>query len=152
MAPAPTCVNDGFSHMAEYASVGLSGCIGSIDCTHIITEQCEYNLKNNHTGFKSTNTTRTYNLICIHRHHILHSTTGRPGRQNDQTMVRLDQFISSIHDGCMLSDNTFQLESIDDGSREIVRTMYLGMYVICIDGYFNWSYTVPPFTVTSQQD
>jgi len=44
MVTAPISVDEAFSHMAEYKSAGLPGCIGSIDCTHIVTERCEYNL------------------------------------------------------------------------------------------------------------
>jgi hypothetical protein len=30
------------SNMSEYAEAGFPGCVGSSDCTHIITERCEY--------------------------------------------------------------------------------------------------------------
>jgi hypothetical protein len=76
MVLSPVSVDDAVSHMVEYQSAGLLGCIGSIDCTHIVTERCKYNLKNNHIGFKSSNTTRTFNLTCNHCRRILHSTPG----------------------------------------------------------------------------
>jgi hypothetical protein len=142
MVIAPISVDEAFSHMAEYKSAGLPGCIGSIDCTHIVTERCEYNLKNNHLGFKSSNTTRTYNLTCNHRRRILHSTAGGPGRWNDQTMVRLDKFIGSVRAGTLFGDHEFELESIDRESQQIVRTRYRGVYVICDNGYLDWSCTV----------
>ena len=152
MVLAPISVDKALSHMVEYASAGLPGCIGSIDCTHIVTKQCEYNLKNNHLGFKSSNTTRTYNLTCNHRRRILHSTAGGPGRWNDQTMVRLDKFIGSVRAGTLFGDHEFELESMDHVSGMIVRTRYWGVYVICDNGYLDWSCTVPPFAMTSMQD
>jgi hypothetical protein len=109
MVTTPISVDDAMFHMAKYKLAGLPGCVGSIDCTHIVTERCKYNLKNNHLAFKSSNTTRTYNLTCNHRRRILHSTTGGPGRWNDQTMVRLDKFISNIPEGGPFRDLSFEL-------------------------------------------
>ena len=31
------------SNMHEYSQAELPGCVGSCDCTHIVTERCEYN-------------------------------------------------------------------------------------------------------------
>jgi hypothetical protein len=88
-------------------------CVGSCDCTHIVTERCEYHLKNNHLGAKSSLTTRTFNLTCNHRCRILHTTNGGPGRWNDQSMVRLDKFVSGICDGTVLNDVHFELLAHD---------------------------------------
>ncbi len=70
------------SNMHEYgdSEAGLPGCVGSCDCTHIVTKRYEYNLKNNHLGAKNYLTTRTFNLTCNHRRRILHTTNGGPGR------------------------------------------------------------------------
>ena len=70
------------TNMAEYAEAGFPGCVGSTD-THIPTERCEYNLKNNHLGAKSSHNTRRSNLTCNHRRQILHTTRGGPGHWND---------------------------------------------------------------------
>ena len=96
MVITPISVDEAMFHMAKYKLAGLPGCVGSIDCTHIVTKQCENNLKNNHLGFKSSNTTCSYNLTCNHCHRILHSTTGGPGRWNDQMMVRLDKSVTFV--------------------------------------------------------
>jgi hypothetical protein len=66
-------------NMHEYSQAGFPGCVGSCDCTHIVTKRCEYNLKNNHLGAKSSLTMRTFNLTCNHRRRILHMTNGGPG-------------------------------------------------------------------------
>jgi hypothetical protein len=97
------------SNMQEFEVAGFPGCVVSTDCTHITTERCEFRLKNNHLGAKSSHTIRTYNLACNHRRRILHSTHGGPGRWNDQTVVCLDKFIFGVHDGCLLQYNDFEL-------------------------------------------
>ena len=142
---------DAKSNMREFAEAGFPGCIGSIDCTHITTEGCSANLKNSHLGLKSSNTTRTFNITVNHRRRILHSTRGGPGRWNDQTMVRFDEFISGIRDGTVLENMEFELFELDkDGNTVTVK--YNGVYVICDNGYLRWSCTVPPFSVANQRD
>ena len=88
---------------------GFPGCIGSCDCTHTVTDKCEYSLKNNHLGAKSSLTTRTFNLSSNHDRRILHTTTGGPGRWNNQSMVRMGSFVSGIHDGSILEDVSIEL-------------------------------------------
>jgi hypothetical protein len=147
----PVHLNEVKSNMVEYADSGLPGCIRSSDCTHIVTERCEYNLKNRHLGRKSSNTTCTFNLTCNHRRRILHRTNGSPGHWNNQTMVRLDNFILGVRDGLILSNNEFNLESYD-GDENIVQTTHTGVYVIVDNGYWLWSCTVPPFLMTNKID
>ncbi len=147
----PVHLPEARSNMREYEVAGFPGCVGSTDCTHVTTERCEYRLKNNHLGAKSSHTTRTFNLTCNHRRRIIHSTHGGPGRWNDQTMVRLDQFISGIRDGLLLQDNDFELLDYDRLGN-IISVMYKGVYVIVDNGYLQWSCTVPPFTITSDID
>ena len=147
----PVHLPEARSNMREYEVAGFPGCVGSTDCTHVTTERCEYRLKNNHLGAKSSHTTRTFNLTCNHRRRIIHSTHGGPGRWNDQTMVRLDQFISGIRDGLLLQDNDFKLLDYDRLGN-VISVKYKGVYVIVDNGYLQWSCTVPPFTVTSDMD
>lgn len=147
----PVRLPEARSNMMEYAQAGFPGCIGSSDCTHIVTDRCQYNLKNNHLGGKSSLTTRTFNLTCNHRRRILHSTQGGPGRWNDMTMVRLDRFISGIQDGSVLEDVTFKLLGYDQEGK-VIDLQYKGVYVIVDNGYLDWSCTVPPFGVTNDID
>jgi hypothetical protein len=97
----PVNLPEAMSNMKEYSVAGFPGCIGSSDCTHVVTDWCEYNPKNNHLGAKNSLTTRTFNLTCNHHHQILQ---GGPGRWNDQTIVRLDSFIAGIRDGRVLDN------------------------------------------------
>jgi hypothetical protein len=145
----PVHLDEANSNMVEYAESGLPGCVGSSDCMHILTEGCQYNLKNSHLGGKSSNTTRTFNLTCNHQRRILHTTIGGPSHWNDQTMVRFDKFISGIHDGLLLCENNFKLV-LYDSNKNIVQTFYTGVYVIVDNGYLPWSCTVPPFSITNK--
>ncbi len=139
------------SNLKEYSVAGVPGCVGSSDCTHIVTDRCQYNLKNNHLGAKNSLTTRTFNLTCNHRRRILHATHGGPGRWNDQTMVRLDSFISWICDGIVLGNVSFELLAHDKKGR--IKTLWFsGAYVIVDNGYLDWSCTIPTFGVSNNID
>jgi hypothetical protein len=139
------------SNMNEYTQAGFPKCVGSSDCTHIVTKHCQYKLKNNHLGSKSSQTTRTFNLTCNHQRRILHMANGGPGRWNDQSTVRLDTFVSGIRDGTVLDDINFKLLSRDKDGK--VKTLHFsGAYLIMDNGYLNWSCTVPPFGVTNNTD
>jgi hypothetical protein len=66
-------------------------------------------------------------------------------------MVRLDLFISGVHDGYLLQDNDFELLDYDRLGN-VISVKYKGVYVIVDNGYLQWSCTVPPFTVTGDMD
>jgi len=147
----PVNLPEALSNMKDYSEAGFPGCVGSSDCTHIVTDQCEYNLKNNHLGPKNSLTTKTFNLTCNHRCRILHTTYGGPGRWNDQTMVRLDSFIFGICDGIVFDDVSFELFAHDRKGR-LIKLRFSGAYVIVDNGYLDWSCTIPPFGVSNNID
>ncbi len=140
----PVHLSEAQSNMREFNVAGFPGCVGSCDCTHIVSERCEYNLKNNHLGAKSSQTTRTFNLTCNHRRRILYTTNGGPGQWNDQSMVRLDTFVSGICDGTVLNDVDFELLT-HDKTGNIKILCFKGVYLICNNGYLSWSCTDSPF-------
>ena len=134
--------------MHKYSQAEFPGCVCSCDCTHIITERCEYNLKYNHLGAKNSLITWTFILTCNHHHRILHKTNRGPGCWNDQSMVRMDTFVSGIRGGSVLDDCDFELLArIKDGQIKLLR--FHGAYLIVDNGYLNWSCTVLPFSVTN---
>ena len=77
-AVAPVHVIDAHVNLHEYSKAGFPGCVGSSDCTHINIDRCEWHLKNNPLGGKSSLTMRTFNQTCNHCHQILPSTRGGP--------------------------------------------------------------------------
>ena len=63
-------------------------------------------------------------------------------------MVRLDTFVSGICDGTVLNDVDFELLALDKrGNIEILH--FNGAYLICDNGYLNWTCTAPPFGVAN---
>ncbi len=148
---SPVHLAEAQSNMSEYTEAGFPGCVGSSNCTHIITERCEYNLKNNHLGGKSSQTAHTFNLTCNHRRKILHTTRGGPARWNDMTMDWFDLFLTSVRAGSILTNNEFELLSYDKEGN-VVSVCYNGVYVIVVNGYLVWSCTVSPLSVTNKID
>ena len=115
----PDNVNEAKTNMREFKEAGFPGCVGSSDATHLTMDRCEYNLKNNHLGPKSSLTAWSYNLCVNHRWRILHSTPGGPAHWNDQTMVRFDCFITQIRsDGLDLQESTFELLAHGKGGKQ----------------------------------
>ena len=128
---------------SEYLSAGFPGCVGSTDASHVIIEKCSYRLRQLHLGYKLAHTARTYNITVNHRRKILHTTSGHPARFNDKTLVLFDHFINRLHDGKCNELHKFTLMDFGPNG-EIIYTKYKGCYVICDNGYLNWSVTVLP--------
>ena len=147
----PKTAGEATTHMAEFVASGFPGCVGSSDCTHISTERCEYALRNQHIGQKSSGPTRSFRLTANHQRQILHTSSGGPGSWNDQTMVRHDEFVSGIYSGDYLNDIEFELHEYNN-HRHVVKRKYKGGFVIVDNGYLRWSVTVPPFKVTNRID
>ena len=123
----------------EYRKAGFPGCIGSTDATQIPLEKVRFAIRQPHLVFKSSLTTRTYNLTVNHRRKILHSTTGHPGRWNDKTLIRFDGLMQDLRDGALNSTMNFELQT-QTGENVNIN----GCYVIVDNGYLRWSTTVPP--------
>ena len=95
---------------AEYDIAGFHGCIvGSTDATHVPLENFCVSLHQAHLGFKSKSTMRTYNLSCNHHRQILHTTAGHPGRWNDKTLIRCNNFMLNLWDGVVNETIDFEL-------------------------------------------
>jgi hypothetical protein len=122
--------------------------VASTDATHIMMEKCKYNLKQYHQGPKMQHTAHTYNLTVNHRRRILHTTAGHPARWNDKTIILFDDFVRGIHDGRLLDDVEFELLELDESGNEVT-VHYRGAWVLCDNGYLNWSTTIPALKNTT---
>jgi hypothetical protein len=149
-AKAPTTQDDVDGHVHEMRMAGMNGCVGSTDATHIIWHRCSYRHRQQHLGFKVSQTARSYNLTVNHRHKILSSTAGHPARWNDKTLVLYDDFSRGIHEGNCLSDYEFTLLE-KDLSGNVVECRYQGVWQLVDNGYLKWSTTIPPFKSTVNQ-
>jgi hypothetical protein len=98
----PATADDLASSRREYSMAGQEGCFGSGDGTHVTWEKCYARMKHQHTGFKSSLTTRAYNLVCNHRRRILSTSRGAPGSWCDKTLIRFDTFLVDLHQGRIL--------------------------------------------------
>jgi hypothetical protein len=135
--------HDTATHQHEFAQAGCHGAIGSTDAVHVTLEKVQRTIRNSHLGWKLSHTARTYNVTVNHRRRILSTTEGHPARWNDKTLILFDSFIKGIQDGEVLQDTKFFLHEYDkDGA--IVQQNYLGCWVLCDNGYLEWSTTVPP--------
>lgn len=138
----PSNAKEAEEHRNEFDMAGLSGCIGSIDATHVSIFRCPSQLRNLHAGWKNDLPCRTYNLTTNHRRRILHTTTGHPATFNDKTLVIYDRFASGLKSGDILDDVIFHLYETQNG--RVVRVPYRGAWLISDNGYLNWSTTIPP--------
>ena len=141
----PTALEFLRSHCAEFSAAGCHGAVGSMDGVHILCERVPHTLRNLHKAHKMTHTARAFNVTVNHRRMILSCTSGNPATFNDQTLVMFDHFVRGIHEGRKLSDLSFKLWERDGGA--FVHRSYKGAWVICDNGYKNWSVTVPPVKV-----
>ena len=132
----------------EFKLVGLPGCIGSTDATHVVVERCVYKLRQ--LG-KVNHTARTYNLTVNHRRRILSSTFGHPARFNDKTLIIYDKFVNKLKKGNFDNEFEFKLYDYDKNEQEI-KVKYKGCYLIVDSGYHRWSITVPPMKFQQHTD
>ncbi len=118
--------------LKEYEELGLPGCIGSTDCVHIAWDRSPHSLRFRYTG-KEHFPTIAYEVSCTHSKRIISVTTGFPGAENDKTIVRMDSFVTNIHERISYADVTF-LVTKEDGSEETVT----GPYLLVDNGYHHW--------------
>ena len=122
-----------------FEMAGMPGCIGSTDATHVVMERCTWRLRNSHLGAKSSHTTKAFQITVDHKRRILASTGGLPGRWNDKTVVRFDDFVTALHEGKILRDVEYTVAG------QKVR----GAWLVVDNGYLAWPETIPPFKTTT---
>ena len=127
----------------EFETARMPGCIGSTDACHVGMLNCPSQLSLHNSGFKMNMPTRTFNLTANHRRRILSTTSGHPGRWNDKTLVRFDEFVTSVKDGRVLPNNVFTLLSLDEDGM-VVEESFSGVWLAADNGCLCWSVAVPP--------
>lgn len=141
----PRSVEEAAISMKEYEAAGMHGCVGSVDATHILMIRCPYTRANQHRGFKETGTARTYNLTVNHNRRILCSTRGHPSTWNDKTVCMYDELSVGLHKGTILNDVNFELLERSANEETIRMRKYQGCWLVCDNGYHDWSTLIPPF-------
>jgi hypothetical protein len=139
----PSTVEEAVTHSHEYNCAGFPGAIGSTDATHVELRKVPYSAKNAHLGFKSSRTTRTYNITVNHRRRILATTIGHPGTWNDQNISQYDTFMNSLQDGTILDGIQYKLYAYDKHGN-IVQQKYKGGWLLVDNGYGERPTLIPP--------
>ena len=81
-----------------YEQLGLPGCLGSMDATHVFWNKCPTGLTHLCTG-KEGRPTIAFNCIVDYLRYIHHVSTAFFGATNDITITKNDQYTRSIMQG-----------------------------------------------------
>jgi hypothetical protein len=93
-----------------YRRLGLNGCFGSTDCTHVPLGKCPKSFMNLCTG-KSAHPTLVYSMTCSHHRKIYHCTPGFAGSKNDKTVSRFDMFIDDVRKKPLFTEAVWPLRT-----------------------------------------
>ena len=115
--------------LAQYKALGLPGCIGSMDCTHLHWDKCPTNLTNLCTG-KEGFPSLSFEVIVDHNRRIHHCTPGYYGSHNDQTISKYDLYAASIEVYGKFSLVEYVVKDAS-GRQHIMK----GLYLIVDGGY-----------------
>jgi Plant transposon protein len=119
--------------MDEYKSLGLPGCIGSVDVVHIGWDKCPVQHTQMYKG-KEGYPTVAYQAICTSRKFIQNVSVGHPGARNDKHIVKTDAAVMQLLDGSSWF-NSISWESMAiDGNVNVTK----GVYLLCDGGYHRW--------------
>ena len=117
----------------EYKSMGLPGCVGSVDCVHVGWDQCPVQYKNMYSG-KEGYPSVAYEVICTSRKFIQSVSAGHPGARNDKHIVRTDKSVMELLDGNgWLNSHTWETQDCNGRTK-----VNKGMNLICDGGYHRW--------------
>ena len=136
--------DDMYRTMEVYSKLGLNGCIGSMDATHIQSCRIPASLAHAHVSYKMNHPARSYNITVDHQKKILFTSRGFPGRYNDKTVVRYDELFCGISDGTIGNDITFWLYYYDKESGKVKMQNYQGVWVLVDGGYIERPFLVCP--------
>ena len=86
--------------LKEYADIGLPGCCGSMDCTHVKWNQCPKNERHNAKG-KEGYPTLAFQVVVDHSKRVLSVSQSFTGNINDKTICNNDLFSLAIKHGSL---------------------------------------------------
>ena len=140
----PTSEEDIAHTTGVYARLGLPGCNGSTYCVHIRWERCPAGVRSYHKG-KEGYPTLSYEVTVDHTKRILAATIDHPGARNDKTVVKFDGFVTSINNGDLYKNETFELTNAEGDIN-----VHKGLYLIVDGGYHKWRCLQCPMKHTSK--
>jgi len=131
--------------MEVFRQLGLPGCMGSMDATHVKWSKCPKSIRHLCMG-KEGFPTLAFNVIVDHTKKVLHVSTAFMGATNDKTMCRQDQVIIDLIRGVM-NDVEYVLYDHNGEPR-----LHNGAYVICDGGYLKFPVMMNPVTHSMEKD
>jgi hypothetical protein len=122
-----------------YSSMGLPGCVGSVDCVHIGWDMCPVQFTSMYKG-KEKYPSIAYEVICTSRKFIQSVSSGHPGARNDKHIVRTNDSVMQLLDGKgWLNSRSWESRGVD-GVTKVTK----GLYLICDGGYHRWPCMMHP--------
>jgi len=127
----PTTVEQLKSAAAEFTHLGLPGCIGCIDCTHI---ECfsPAGLRNSNVG-KEGFPTRGYILGATPKRKILYTLPGKPGTWSDCMHANFDEYIQKAKDNIVWRDFEWTAKNANG-----VDQTFSGPWFLVDGGFMSW--------------
>lgn len=124
----------------EYASLGLPGCVGSVDCVHVGWDKCPSQYLSLNKG-KEHFPLVAYEVVCTSRKFIQSVSWGHPGSRNDKHIARTDAAIMNLLEpNDWLGSKSWEVVMDREGGRKVFR----GSYLLCDGGYHRWPCLVFP--------
>ena len=123
-----------------YERVGLPGCVGSIDCVHLVWDKCPAGFLSACRG-KEKLPTLAFQVVASHTRKILSVSSFYAGTTNDKIIARFDPAIRKIRgDYDLFSDMVWHTVDVDGTRHE-----HKGAYYVCDGGYHAWKELVAPY-------
>ena len=119
--------------MAEYALLGLPGCVGSIDVTHVGWANCPSRWQSWFTG-KEGHPTLAYECVCDRQGLIRSATPSTPGSRNDKSICEVDDFVCCMREG-MYGRDEVRYSLLDHNANAYDE---FGGWLLCDGGYHRW--------------
>jgi hypothetical protein len=113
----------------DYTKMGLPGCVGSMDVTHLMWKQCPSALRHVCTGRYHCPSV-AFQMVCAHTRRIHHVSQPFYGATNDISITYNDSYPRDVMNGSVHGDRVFRTYD-----REGVIRLWKGAYLICDGGY-----------------
>ena len=124
-----------------YERIGLPGCVGSVDCVHLVWDKCPAGYLSQCKG-KEKHATLAFQAVVLHTKRILALSQFFAGATNDKSIARYDSAIQKIR---TKSEALVGLEWGAFGQDGVERRQK-GAYYICDGGYHYWQELIAPYT------
>ena len=128
--------------MGLYKRNGHPGCIGSVDCVHVVWDKCRSGMQALCTG-KEKEPTLVFEVAGSHTRKILSVSSWFFGTYNDKTILKYDPVMDTLKNEPYKDIEWIALAR--DVNGEIIELKQKGVYFICDGGYHFWQTLIPPY-------